>query len=635
MSRFVVAMRRRRAYVLFLIDSLLWAVAFFAFGFARYVLEGASLPDAAAATPWEMLALFAVVAAAGHFALGSVFRIPQGRYALGSLEELMVLSLITSTVGGALTIANLLDARLIPGTVPPVATILALVMMGWVRGFYRSAADLDFRRGTGGTVRDSKSSRVVVFGAGDAGRQLVTSMLRDRKRTWEPVALLDDDPLLRHRRVRGVQVRGGRDQLAVVADEVQAEALVIAIPSAGADLVRELQDLGQSAGLEVKVLPTTSDLMTQGRADINDIRDIDVTDLLGRHQIDTDIESIAGYLTGKRVLVTGAGGSIGSELCRQIAKYGPGELIMLDRDESALHAVQLSIYGKAMLDSDDVVLADIRDSLFIDTLFEERKPEVVFHAAALKHLPMLEQYPGEAIKTNVWGTLSILEAAKAHGVERFVNISTDKAANPCSVLGYSKRLAEGLTAAIAPQADGTYLSVRFGNVLGSRGSVLTAFAAQIAKGGPVTVTDPGVTRYFMTVQEAVQLVIQAAAIGRDGEALVLDMGEPVSIDGVAHQLIELSGKDVDVVYTGLRGGEKMHEELWGDGEPDLRPVHPLVSHTPVPAFAPTIARELDPWAGKADVIDEFRKHVSSLSAAAVMMPGQRTAPADSAVGAGA
>ena len=220
------------------------------------------------------------------------------------------------------------------------------------------------------------------------------------------------------------------------------------------------------------------------------------------------------------------------------------------------------------------------------SLFEERRPQVVFHAAALKHLPMLEQYPGEAIKTNVWGTLTLLEAAKATGVEKFVNISTDKAANPTSVLGYSKRLAECLTSAVAPEADGTYLSVRFGNVLGSRGSVLTAFAAQIAAGGPVTVTHPEVTRYFMTIAEAVQLVIQAAAIGRDGEALVLDMGEPVSIDAVARQLIELSGKQIEIVYTGLREGEKMHEELLGDGEPDERPVHQLVSHTPVPPLDP-------------------------------------------------
>jgi FlaA1/EpsC-like NDP-sugar epimerase len=255
-----------------------------------------------------------------------------------------------------------------------------------------------------------------------------------------------------------------------------------------------------------------------------------------------------------------------------------------------------------MLDSEDVVLADIRDSMHIEALFAERKPHVVFHAAALKHLPMLEQYPGEAIKTNVWGTLAVLEAARAHGVERFVNISTDKAANPCSVLGYSKRLAEGLTSAVALDADGTYLSVRFGNVLGSRGSVLTAFAAQIEGGGPVTVTDPDVTRYFMTVREAVQLVIQAAAIGRDGEALVLDMGEPVSIDSVARQLIDLSGRNVDIVYTGLREGEKLHEELWGDGEMDLRPAHPRVSHTPVQAFDALEARGLDPWADREKVV---------------------------------
>jgi FlaA1/EpsC-like NDP-sugar epimerase len=266
-----------------------------------------------------------------------------------------------------------------------------------------------------------------------------------------------------------------------------------------------------------------------------------------------------------------------------------------------------------MLDSPDVVLGDIRDTQFVNELFESREPQVVFHAAALKHLPMLEQYPGEAIKTNVWGTLTILEAATLSGVEKFVNISTDKAANPTSVLGYSKRLGEALTAAVAPQADGTYVSVRFGNVLGSRGSVLTAFTAQIAAGGPVTVTHPEVTRYFMTIQEAVQLVIQAAAIGSDGEALVLDMGEPVSIDSVAHQLIELSGKPVDIVYTGLREGEKMHEELLADGELDLRPMHSLVSQVPVPPLDPLVARSLDPWAARTEVTKVLEHLCQSLA----------------------
>jgi FlaA1/EpsC-like NDP-sugar epimerase len=256
---------------------------------------------------------------------------------------------------------------------------------------------------------------------------------------------------------------------------------------------------------------------------------------------------------------------------------------MLDRDESGLHGVQLALHGQAMLDDPGVVLADIRDRDALMRVFRERRPEVVFHAAALKHLPMLEQYPVEAVKTNVIGTLNVLHAAAAVGAERFVNISTDKAADPTSVLGLSKRVAERLTASVAADTAGTYLSVRFGNVLGSRGSVLTSFAAQIAVGGPVTVTHPDVTRYFMTVQEAVQLVIGAAAIGRDGEALILDMGEPVSIRQVAEQLIEQSGRhDVDIVYTGLREGEKLHEVLLSADEVDHRPISPLFSHVQVP-----------------------------------------------------
>jgi FlaA1/EpsC-like NDP-sugar epimerase len=263
---------------------------------------------------------------------------------------------------------------------------------------------------------------------------------------------------------------------------------------------------------------------------------------------------------------------------------------MLDRDESGLHSVQLSISGHGLLDTADLVLNNIRDRETLLDVFRTRRPEVVFHAAALKHLPLLEQYPAEALKTNVLGTANVLEAAEEVGVERFVNISTDKAADPSCVLGSSKRVAERLTAGVATSATGTYLSVRFGNVLGSRGSVLTSFAAQIAAGGPVTVTDPGVTRYFMTVEEAVQLVIQAGAIGRPGEALVLDMGEPVSIQSVAEHLIRQSGRPMRIVHTGLRAGEKLHERLFGQGEPDERPIHPLISHVKVQALSISVVR---------------------------------------------
>jgi FlaA1/EpsC-like NDP-sugar epimerase len=269
---------------------------------------------------------------------------------------------------------------------------------------------------------------------------------------------------------------------------------------------------------------------------------------------------------------------------------------MLDRDESALHAVQLSLRGRALLDSAELILADLRDAEEIREVFATRRPQVVFHAAALKHLPLLERYPGEAVKTNVWGTQTMRELA------RDVNISTDKAANPISVLGYSKRITERLTAHASTLAPGTFLNVRFGNVLGSRGSVLTALQVQAAAGGPITVTHPEVTRYFMTVQEAVALVIQAAAIGGDAEALVLDMGDPVRIADVAAQLAEQAPRPVKIVYTGLRPGEKLHEELFAEGEQDLRPLHPLISHVQVPPLRPEQVRVIDPNLEPAELV---------------------------------
>jgi FlaA1/EpsC-like NDP-sugar epimerase len=340
------------------------------------------------------------------------------------------------------------------------------------------------------------------------------------------------------------------------------------------------------------VLPPVSELVG-GAVSSHDIRDVSEADLLGRHQVETDVDSVAAYLTGKRVLVTGAGGSIGSELCRQIHRYSPASLVILDRDESLLHDVQLSIDGRALLDSPDLVLADIRDAGAIERVFATHRPQVVFHAAALKHLPLLERHPDESVKSNVLGTLTVLRAAQRHGVQRFVNISTDKAADPTSVLGYTKRIAERLTAHVAAETGGAFLSVRFGNVLGSRGSVLPTFRAQVEAGGPITVTDKDVTRYFMTVEEAVQLVVQAGAIGRPGEALVLDMGEPVRINDVARRLAARASRPVQVAYTGLRPGEKLHEQLLGLGEADSRPIHPLISHVCVPPLDPAQALEID------------------------------------------
>jgi FlaA1/EpsC-like NDP-sugar epimerase len=374
---------------------------------------------------------------------------------------------------------------------------------------------------------------------------------------------------------------GGRDNMAEARKKTGATTLLIAIPSADSALITNISQLAQSSGMEVKVVPPVQSLHERPLT-TSDIRDLTDEDLLGRRHINIDLQQISDYVVNRRVLVTGAGGSIGSELCRQLARFNPAELIMLDRDESALHEVQLSIHGRALLDTPQTVLADLRDADTIHHIFATRKPEVVFHAAALKHLPLLESYPLEAYQTNIRGTLTLLEAAEKNDVAVFVNISTDKAANPISVLGYSKRIAERLTAGFGGNGSkGKYISVRFGNVLGSRGSVLMSFRDQIDKGGPVTVTHKGVTRYFMTISEAVQLVIQAGAIGDNGEVLVLDMGKPVSIYEVAAQLVKNSGKAVEIEIVGLRSGEKVHEELFGDGEVDTRPRHPLISHVAV------------------------------------------------------
>ncbi|MGQ0844953.1 MAG: polysaccharide biosynthesis protein [Sporichthyaceae bacterium] len=353
--------------------------------------------------------------------------------------------------------------------------------------------------------------------------------------------------------------------------------------------------------------------------DLADLNGLPINILLNREPIDTGATAAGGYLTGKRVLVTGAGGSIGSELCRQIRAFGPAELTMLDHDESALHSVYLSIHHDALMDSRQLLLACIRDRETLTAHFLARRPEVVFHAAALKHLPMLEQYPLEAWKSNVLGTANVIEAARAARVERFVGISTDKAANPSSVLGWSKRVGERLIAGV-PAEGYPYLSVRFGNVLGSRGSVLTTFAGQIAMGATLTITHPDVSRFFMTIQEACGLVIQAGAIGRHGEVLVLDMGEPVRITDLAHRMMQLAGREVDIVYTGLREAEKLHEELFADGETDQRPLHPLISHVDAPALSPTRLPVLAPVAPNADVVATMER----LCATRGLMVAQRT-----------
>jgi FlaA1/EpsC-like NDP-sugar epimerase len=531
---------------------------------------------------WAGLVAMLGIGAAVLVALGGFQGLYVGRWPKGSFEEAEAVAV---TVFGVTVSTFALD--FVIGHPVPASAVLAAGPMGLgIMIGTRVLRRLDSRRPPPDV---EAQNRVIVFGAGEAGKGILGSMVRAGSRTYEPVALLDDDAAKANLRLHGVAVRGRRTDLRRVALETAADTLLIAVPGADSALMRDLTDRAIAAGLVVKVLPRVSELLDR-MPSVGDIRPVSFADLIGRREVEVDLDSIAGYLAGKRVLVTGAGGSIGSELCRQVHHYAPHSLIMLDRDESALHALQMSLDGRAMLDEPRLVVADIRDRPRLERVFVEHAPEVVFHAAALKHLTLLELHPEEALKTNVVGTLNLLQVASAAGVERFVNISTDKAADPICTLGYSKRIAERLTAWYAVTTgeggDRRFLSVRFGNVLGSRGSVLTAFRQQIADKRPLTVTHPEVTRYFMTVEEAVRLVIQAGAVGSRGQVLVLDMGDPVRIADVAERLIGESGVHVPIEYTGLRPGEKLHERLFGRGEQDERPIHPQISHVPVPALAP-------------------------------------------------
>ncbi|MDQ4069469.1 MAG: polysaccharide biosynthesis protein [Actinomycetota bacterium] len=585
---------RHRTPVQGMVDGAAWSIALCFAALFRYDFQFAEgRYDGLVA----LVPLALCVQALAGFACG----LYTGRSRFGSFEEVM--SLVKATIIAAIVLSalNLVpDPRLAPASVPAMGAVIALVLMAGARYAWRLA--LERRRRPNG----NGAHRLLLFGAGDGALQVIPTLLRDPNSPYIPVGLIDDDPAKRKLRIMGVPVLGNRSRLVEAARECRADSLLIAMPSAGPELVTELTELARVAGLAAKVLPPVRELF-EGKVDASDIRDVTTADLLGRHEIHTDVDAIAGYLTGKRVLVTGAGGSIGSELCRQIYRFAPERLFMLDRDESALHGTQLAIEGRALLTSPDLILCDLRDRATVEDVFDRVRPDVVFHAAALKHLPLLEQHPCEAVKTNVWATLDLLEITAKAGVKRFVNISTDKAADPTSVLGYSKRITERLTSHFASTAPGTYLSVRFGNVLGSRGSMLTTFQNQVERGGPITVTDPHVTRYFMTTEEAVQLVIQAGAIGGDGEALVLDMGQPVLIAEVARLMAARSDRRISIEYTGLRPGEKLHEVLLADDEVDARPAHPLISQVPVPPLEPVLVRSIDASAGREQVMGELAR----------------------------
>ncbi|MCZ2402414.1 polysaccharide biosynthesis protein [Paenarthrobacter sp. Z7-10] len=566
----------------FALDSLAWIVAIALALLLRYEL------DVTLISYWGATALTAV-AVATQLLAGWGFALYRGRYSFGSFHEARLLVAVTVIVAATTVIFDFIVYKEIhiARSIGAIAFPFACLFMAAVRYIKRLYVEGKARPGEG-------AQRTLVYGAGFLGNSLVNRMLQDPSSPYFPVGLVDDDPAKKHLRLSSVSVLGRGTDLPDVVRRTRASVLVLAFGQVEAAKVREISDAVAGLRVRVLVLPPLKDMLSGEGAGISDFREVDVEDLIGRRPVDIEVEQIVGYVAGKRVLVTGAGGSIGSELCRQLSGFKPAELIMLDHDETGLQHTQISISGHGLLNGRDTVLADIRDAAAIAAIFRDRRPEVVFHAAALKHAPLLQQYPQEAWKTNVLGTLNVLRAAQAVAVTSFVNVSTDKAASPTTALGHSKRSAEKLTAWAAQQTSSTYVSVRFGNVIGSRGSMLPLFSEQIRNGGPLTVTHQDVTRFFMTIPEACQLVIQAGAIGNGGEVLILDMGEPVKILDVARRMIAMSGRDINIVFTGLRPSEKMHEQLVGVGETNAKALHPKISQTTAPAQDPA-SLDLDVW----------------------------------------
>jgi FlaA1/EpsC-like NDP-sugar epimerase len=553
-------------------DAVSWVLALVAFLLVRHDL---SLSERV----WDAAVAYTVAAIVLQVIAGFRFHLYLGRSRIGSFDEATVLGSLVAGIAFILGSLYFLTQPVFSRGLVVAMPSLAFLFMAAGRWVFRALRDGRTQPGGDG------AARALVYGAGDAGHQVARLVDTAEEPPYTIVGFIDDDLNKRFLRVWGHRVLGRGTDLVDVARATGAETVVLAISQAEPQFIQGLAERCSQAGLSLVVVPPVREMIS-GRVELDKLREFNVADLLGRRPVETDLSEIAELVSGKVVLVTGAGGSIGSELSRQVRLLGPSRLVLLDRDESGLQAAQLLLYGSGLLDSDDLVLCDIRDEDALERVFAHHVPDVVFHAAALKHLPMLERYPEEGWKTNVVGTLNVLEQAKRSGVRNFVNISTDKAADATSVLGQTKRLAERLTAWYAEETGRPYLSVRFGNVLGSRGSVLDAFRAQIGRGGPVTVTHPDVTRFFMTIPEACELVLQAGAIGQPGDVLVLDMGEPVRITDVARRLIDESHRDIAVEFTGLRQGEKLHEVLFSAHELGKPSRHPLITQVSVPSLEP-------------------------------------------------
>jgi FlaA1/EpsC-like NDP-sugar epimerase len=523
------------------------------------------------------------------------FGLYRGIWRFASIPDLRRIALAAGTAGLAIPALLLMLQRLndVPRSVLVLHPLLLVMIMGGSRFIYRAWKD-----GHLISPRQFDAEPVIVMGAGAAGSALLRDLATSQR--WRAVGVLDDDPVKLRLQLQGVSVLGRLDDVARVAAAHHVQTVIVAMPSASPSARRHAVELVVGAGLKALTVPALSDVLS-GRVTAAEVRQVELEDLLGREQVLLDDAGLKEQLTGKSILVTGAGGSIGSELCRQIIRFSPARLVFLEQSEFALYSIEQEFVGQPVI----CVVGDVKDASRLEAVFAEHKPDVVFHAAAYKHVPLMEcANAWQAVRNNVQGTLNVARAALVSGASEFVLISTDKAVNPTNVMGASKRLAEMVCQAVQARCLATrFVMVRFGNVLGSSGSVIPRFRQQIAAGGPVTVTHPDIIRYFMLIPEAAQLVLQAGLIAsrqqEGGQVFVLDMGEPVKIVDLARDLIRLSGfteEEIRIEFTGLRPGEKLYEELLADGESTLPTPHPKL-RIAKPSAAPDVQwlADLEQW----------------------------------------
>ncbi|MEK4385235.1 nucleoside-diphosphate sugar epimerase/dehydratase [Solibacillus sp. FSL W7-1464] len=520
-----------------------------------------------------VIVLSAVTLLVSHHITAHFFHLYNRLWSLASVKELLIIGYAVTTSVIAASAMQYVIKHDIYFRVMAVTWLLHILLIGGSRFLLRVAHDWSVPK----PAADVK--RVLIVGAGEAGTMLLRSLKRNPSE-YQVVAIVDDDLNKQHLKLLDVNVCGTTKEIPQLVQTKGIQEIILAIPSLSKKEIREIYNRLGETKTTIKIMPKIEDVMT-GKVSVNDMQEIKIEDLLGREEVKLDMVALSNKLTNKKVLITGAGGSIGSEICRQTAQFHPKQIIMLGHGENSIYKIHLELSENTEYGDIEFipVIADVQDRERIFEVVQQLEPDIIYHAAAHKHVPMMESNPREAVKNNIFGTKNIAEAAHFYGVPNFVMISTDKAVNPPNVMGATKRIAEIIIQNLATYSDTNFAAVRFGNVLGSRGSVIPRFKDQIAAGGPVTVTHPDMTRYFMTIPEASRLVLQAGALARGGEVFVLDMGEPMKIVDLAKNLIRLSGfseEEIEIEFTGIRPGEKMYEELLNAEEIQEEHIYPKI-----------------------------------------------------------